>query len=208
TGVLAPGESVTTTAEYTLTQGDIDSGLLQNTATAEGTPPPVYNPEDPENPTHQGPVTDDSTVETPLQESPSIELSKSAQLVTDDEAPTAGDTVAYTLVAVNDGTVTLNDVQITDGLPGLDDLEYDWSDATAEGVLAPGETVTLTGMYTLTQQDINAGAVVNVGTTTGTSPDRPDEPGQTVTDEDPETVTYERNPSLALVKQLAADQDF
>src|SRR5690606_17258847 len=36
---LAPGAQVTCTAEYRLTQEDIDAGTVQNSATATGTPP-------------------------------------------------------------------------------------------------------------------------------------------------------------------------
>src|SRR5699024_8715159 len=203
-------------ATLTLTQEHLDAGLVNNTAIAEGTPPPVYNPEDPDNPTPQDPATDDSTVVTPLDPAASIDLEKNGIVIAAGEQPVAGDTVEYTLTATNTGNVTLTEVSIADGLPGLEDLSYDWSDATSEGVLAPNETVTLAGVYTLTQQDINAGSVLNLGTTTGTppnimDPENPNEPGvpaDPVEDEDPETVTYERNPSLGLEKQLQEDQEF
>src|SRR5690625_1755260 len=214
--VLVPGQSVEATASLVLTQEHIDGGLVDNTATAEGTPPSVYNPEDPDNPTPQDPVTDDSTVVTPLDSSASIDLEKDGIINAAGEQLVAGDTVDYTLTATNTGNVTLTGVSIEDGLPGLEDLSYDWSAATAEGVLAPTETVTLTGVYTLTQQDINAGSVLNLGTTTGTppnimDPEDPDgegEPADPVEDEDPETVTYDRDPALDLVKQLADEQEF
>ncbi|WBL19807.1 DUF7507 domain-containing protein [Citricoccus sp. NR2] len=215
-GVLAPGESVTATATLVLTQEHIDNGLVHNTATAEGTPPPVYNPEDPGTPTPQDPVTEDSTVVTPLDPAPSIDLTKSSQFTDVNEYPSAGDTVEYTLIATNDGNVTLTGVSITDGLPGLEDVSYNWENATEEGVLAPGETVVLTGTYTLTQQDINAGAVLNVGSTEGTppnvkdpeDPEGPGVPAAPVNDEDPETVLVDRDPSLSLEKRIADDQEF
>lgn len=214
--ILEPGQSVEATASLTLTQEHIDGGLVDNNATADGTPPPVYNPEDPENPTPQEPVTDGSTTVTPLEPQVNIDLAKSGLVNAAGEEPVAGDTVDYTLTATNTGNVTLSDVSIADGLPGMEDLTYDWSTATGEGILAPAEVVTLTGVYTLTQQDINAGSVMNLGTTIGTPPDimdpeNPEEPGTPaapVEDEDPETVTYDRNPELELVKQLEEDQDF
>jgi len=215
-GTLAPGESVTATGTLALTQEHIDSGLVHNTAVAEGTPPPVYNPEDPGNPAPQQPVTDESAAVTPLAPAASIELVKTGRLSAAGESPVAGDTIGYTLVATNTGNVTLHDVSIADGLPGIEDLTYDWSEADAPGVLAPGQAVTLTGVYALTQQDVDAGAVVNVGETTGTppnikdveDPEGPGEPATPVTDEDPETVPVERSPRIDLVKQIQEGQEF
>ncbi|WP_430591968.1 DUF7507 domain-containing protein [Humidisolicoccus flavus] len=215
-GTLAPGERVTATGTLTLTQEHFDNGLILNTATAEGTPPPVYNPADPENPLPQEPVVDDSTVVTELAPAPSIELTKSGQLNAAGETPVAGDTIVYTLVATNTGNVTLTDVAITDGLPGFAVTAIDWSAAVAEGTLAPGELVTLTGSYTLTQGDIDAGAVVNIGETVGTppnvkdpaDPEGPGIPAEPVTDDDPETILIERSPQITLEKSVQAGQTF
>jgi fimbrial isopeptide formation D2 family protein/uncharacterized repeat protein (TIGR01451 family)/LPXTG-motif cell wall-anchored protein len=215
-GTLAPGETVTATAKLTLTQEHIDNGLVHNTASVEGTPPPVYNPDDPDNPSPQDPVSDESSNVTEIDQAASIHLEKSGVIAAADETPVAGETVEYTLVAKNDGNVTLSDVSIADGLEGLGELTYDWSQATSEGVLAPGESVTATGNYTLTQQDINAGSLVNIGKTVGTPPNAKDpsdpdgsgEPADPVSAEDPETVLVERNPEISLSKQVQDGQDF
>ncbi|MFW0776066.1 DUF7507 domain-containing protein, partial [Paenarthrobacter nitroguajacolicus] len=71
----------------------------------------------------------------------------------------------------NTGNVTLTNVSITDPLAGLSALAYTWPGAA--GVLLPGETVTATATYAITQADIDAGHVANTATTTGTPPTGP-----------------------------------
>jgi LPXTG-motif cell wall-anchored protein len=152
-GVLAPGESVTATATYTLTQADVEAGDVDNTATVEGTPP-SGEPVD---------ATDEVTV--PTSPAPAIDLVKEATLEGDGAV---GDTIAYSFTATNTGNVTLTDVVIDDPLPGLSELSYEWPGEP--GVLAPGESVTASATYTLTQADVDAGRVDNTATVTGSSP--------------------------------------
>ncbi|WP_194928735.1 LPXTG cell wall anchor domain-containing protein [Pseudactinotalea sp. HY158] len=205
-GVLAPGESVTATATYTLTQADVDAGSVVNVATAAGTPPPTFDPEDPETPIPSDPVEDEDPATVPtVDPAPAITLVKSGE-TTDGNG--VGDVVTYSFTATNAGNVTLTDVAITDPLAGLSELTYDWSAATGEGVLAPGESVTATATYTLTQADVDAGSVVNVASAAGTPPPTfdPEDPGtpipsDPVEDEDPATVpTTDPAPAITLVK--------
>src|SRR5699024_5526636 len=131
TGVLAHDESVTATAQYALTQADLDETVVHNAATAGGTQPPTTDPEDPgahvpSEPIETPPVEGD----TPLPSTPGIELVKASELAGD---VVAGDSVEYTFSATNTGNVTLTDVVIEDPLPGLSDLSFTWPDAT--GVL-------------------------------------------------------------------------
>ena len=206
-GVLAPGESVTATASYVVTQADVDGGLIVNLATAEGTPPNAYDPEDPEGPgIPQEPVKDEDPEVVELPQGPAIQLVKTGALVNDDSV--AGDPVEYTFVATNIGNVTLSDVEITDPLVGLSAISYDWSTATAAGVLAPGESVTGTATYALTQADVDAGHVDNTATAWGTPPNvkdpqdptGPGTPQEPVTDEDDAIVIVPADPAISLVK--------
>lgn len=178
-GVLQPGERVIASASLTLTQDHIDAGWVKNTATAEGTPPNLFDPEDPDGPgTPADPVEDDSTVITDLPPAPQISLVKTGKAAGNGAA---GETITFTFAATNTGNVTLTDVTIADPLPGLSALTYNWSAATAEGVLAPGETVTATATYVITEADVERGSVVNAALATGqppasTDPDDPETP--------------------------------
>ena len=161
-GVLAPGESVSATATYSLTQADRDAGVVENTATGTGNPP------------SGDPVSDDDTHEEPVPQAPGISLVKTGEL--------DGDRIRYTFTVTNTGDVTLRDVAITDELEGLSKIAYgEWP--AAEGVLAPGESVAATATYAVTAADRAAGEVVNDATATGTTPG-----GDDVTDSDSATV--------------------
>ncbi|RDV43687.1 hypothetical protein DOE76_16465 [Leifsonia sp. ku-ls] len=159
TGVLRPGQSVTATATYRLTQADIDAGTVTNRATAVGTPPSGPN------------VTDDASVEIPTREVPGLETVKTADASQVGSPAKVGDTITYHFTATNTGTSRLTNVSITDPLPGLSALNYVWPGAP--GVLQPGESVTATATYQLTQKDIDAGHVTNSATSTGTPPAGP-----------------------------------
>ena len=178
-GVLAPGQSVTATANYTVTQSDRDAGTVDNTATTSGTPP-------------TGPaVTDEDDFDQPLDGIPAITLVKTGSL--------SGNTISYTFTATNTGTVTLKAVSIADELDGLSDIAYgSWP--AAAGVLAPGQSITATATYSVTQSDRDAGGVDNTATTTGTPPT-----GPAVTDEDDFDQPLAPAPAISLVKTGALD---
>ncbi|WP_227453656.1 DUF11 domain-containing protein [Paenarthrobacter sp. YJN-D] len=156
-GELLPGQTVTATATYAITQADIDAGHVANSATTTGTPPsgpPVTPPP--------------GTTDTPLTPAPAMEFTKSADSSAIQDPSVVGDIITYTFTAKNTGNVTLKNVSITDPLAGLSALSYVWPGTPGE--LLPGQTVTATATYAITQADINAGHVVNSATTTGTPP--------------------------------------
>src|SRR5690606_2379404 len=131
------------TATYTLTQADVDAGGVDNTATATGVPPSGEPP------------VEESTTTVPLDPAPAIELVKSGALATD-ATGSAGDAMEYAFTVTNTGNVTLTDVAVSDELEGLSEIVYgEWPGA--EGTLAPGQSVTATATYDLTQADIDAG---------------------------------------------------
>ncbi len=134
---LLAGQSITCTATYQVTQADIEAGTVFNQAC-------VDNDETPE-------TCDDVT--TPLAE---LEIVKTANVLT---YSAVGDEIDYTVIATNTGQTTLTNVDISDAL--IDGLES-W-DCTPEipATLAPGEQISCTATYAVTQADIEAGTVYN-----------------------------------------------
>ena len=103
---LAPGAALSCTGSYTVTQSDLDAGVVDNVATATGTPPTGPNVTG----------TDDESV--PSAQAAHITLVKTAAETSFDKV---GDVIHYTLVATNDGNVTLTGVTIAD--PKLSTLD-------------------------------------------------------------------------------------
>ena len=180
---LAPGavDTTTFTGSYTITQADIDAGTFDNVALVTGTDPGGNT------------VTDPGDEQTPLGQTPDIELDKFGTLNDDDGTPgvSEGDTISYTFRVENDGNVTLSNVTLADTVGGV----------TISGgpitSLAPGavDTTTFTGSYTITQADIDAGTFDNVALVTGTDPG-----GNTVTDPGDEQTPLGQTPDIELDK--------
>ncbi len=91
--------------------------------------------------------------------SPLITLAKTAGVPTGDRA---GDTIDYSFAVTNTGNVTLDGIVIDDPMLGP---------VTCVGtVLAPDESTTCAATYSLTQEDVDAGQVINNATVSGTPP--------------------------------------
>ncbi|GAB2654573.1 hypothetical protein GCM10027068_38280 [Prescottella soli] len=183
---LAPNDSVICTAEYTLTQADIDKGSIENTATATGTPP----------------GTDTPIVSPPDTEKVEGKPAKSLSIVKDASPSTTetykvGQKVEYTFTIKNTGEVTLTNVHPNEEkFSGTGTLSDPVCEDGAKS-LAPGKSVTCTATYTLTQADIDAGKLENIATATGTPPGN----GEPVTsDPDTKTLAGEPEPAISLEK--------
>ena len=143
---LDAGEAITCTASYSITAADVTAGFVTNTASASAggaTSPPA-----------QATVT--------AAPDPSIDLTK---IATQASFSAAGQSLDYTITATNDGNVTLSDVTISD--PLLASLSCS---PLQPATLAPGETLVCTGSYSVTQADLDAGAVDNTAGVTGDPP--------------------------------------
>jgi uncharacterized repeat protein (TIGR01451 family) len=157
---LAPRGSVTFTATYTPTQADIDAGRVENTATGTGTPP-------------SGPPTESppDTVVVPPDQTPALTIEKTGRLndADGDGLIDLGETISYSFLVRNTGTVTLTNVTVDDPLLANAGISVTPGPQT----LAPRGSVTFTATYTPTQADIDAGRVENTATGTGTPPSGP-----------------------------------
>ena len=151
---LAPGESTSGTATYTVTQADVDKGQVENTATVSGKPPTNDSNKPPV------PVTKTSTVKVPSDPKPDFTFTKKA----DKESLILGDVITYTFTVTNTGNVTLNDLELKDPMEGLSEAKLDKNE------LAPGESTSGTATYTVTQADVDKGTVENTATVTGMPP--------------------------------------
>jgi uncharacterized repeat protein (TIGR01451 family)/LPXTG-motif cell wall-anchored protein len=189
---LAPGatNSVSFTAEYVITQDDIDAGSFENCATANGTEPD-----------EETPVTSNESCVTNDLPDPSIDLVKTGVLSdTDgDGMDSAGDTINYTFTVENTGNTTLTNVTLADTVGGVSISGGPIPSLAASAV----DSTTFTGSYVLTQADVDLGHHYNVATVSGNPPQTGDDPPDPVTDDDDFDLPIERTPDVGLFKNGA-----
>jgi uncharacterized repeat protein (TIGR01451 family) len=173
---LAPLTAMTCAATYALTLADVNAGHVANSATVSANPP-------------QGePVSATSSVDTSITPAPSVSLQKHA---VGPSVAVAGATILYSLVVTNTGNVTLTNITIDD--PKLGRV------TCPETTLAPHDAMTCTGVYRLTQADLDAGTLVNTATVTGVGPFE-----ASVSAAGTVTTPLAQNPQLAFTKQADA----
>ncbi|MCZ8163087.1 MAG: hypothetical protein O9275_20685, partial [Microcystis sp. LE19-196.1B] len=142
--VLDVGETWTYSASSTVTQADVDAGSFTNEATATGTPAGGT----------LEPAKGSKTIN--AIQNPSLTLVKTGVFNDENENGRAdsGETISYTFLVTNTGNVSLTNVTVSDPM------------VTVSGgpiSLAVGEDSgnTFTATYTIDQDDVNAGEVVN-----------------------------------------------
>ena len=163
-------------ADVTITVGASDPELTLDPATglitvAPNTPAGTYTVEyticENANPTNCSTISETVVVEDPL---PSLAMTK----VADNPGPhAAGDVITYTYTITNDGNTVIRDLAINDTHNGSDPAPVpgnetlltdaapagDSTDASGDGswdALAPGDVITFTGTYTVTQADVDS----------------------------------------------------
>jgi uncharacterized repeat protein (TIGR01451 family) len=182
---LAPGTSTSCSATYVLTQADVNSGQVQNSAIASGTPPTGPAVTD----TSGTGFTDNAPTISPIPQTPSLSVVKTSSTSSFDSV---GDVLTYSYVVRNNGNVTLtNAVTVTDDKTAVS------CPATPVGGLAPNATLICNATYTVVQADLDAGSVVNIASAATTFG-----PGNTAvtSPSDDATVPAVQRPSLLVVK--------
>ncbi|GMA21121.1 hypothetical protein GCM10025862_31420 [Arsenicicoccus piscis] len=187
---LAPGATASCPDKlYTLTQADANAGAVNNTASAQG----IANLNG-----ARTPIVYDSTT-TDVPRTPSIALDKVASVVSDTNASNrkdAGDRVTYSFVVTNTGNTSLTTVTLTDPTLGL-------TVACGTSALEPGQTRSCTPVtHVITQAEMDAGALDNLATITGTDPT-----GAKVTGTDGTSTLLEEGPALTLDKKASTIAD-
>ncbi|SRX51512.1 hypothetical protein AEQU1_00006 [Aequorivita sp. CIP111184] len=204
-GILESGEEWIYTANYAITQTDLNTGSVTNQATAVGTPPVGADVNDLSGTT----VNNNEATVTEICQSAKIAIVKSSvydPIVNGECTSEVGDLIAYTFKVTNEGNVDLGNIRVTDPLLELPNpvvaIAYQSGD-DGDGILENGEEWIYTANYAITQDDIDTGSVTNQATAVGTPPsgdDVEDLSGTTVNNDDATVTEICQNPDIAIVK--------
>ncbi|UYN83220.1 MAG: LPXTG cell wall anchor domain-containing protein [Microcella sp.] len=179
-GTLAPDATVTCSAQYTVTQADMDAGAVENIAVAIAEFGGV------------GVVSAPSAASFAATQLPSLQLSKSATPAT---VGSAGQPVTYSFHVTNNGNVTIVDIEVLEndftGTGTLGDVDCPAS------VLAPNADMICTAAYVVTQDDVDAGVISNSASASGDDPSGESLPAPPTSSVEVEVV---QAPALTLVK--------
>ena len=147
TTTLAPGGSVSCTATYSITQGDLDAGSVTNTATAHGA----------------GQTSNQAQATVTANQTPKISIDKTTNGSDGLNIP-VGAAITWKYHVTNTGNVTLTNVTVTDNkLPSSAINCGGGSNVVASFAVGASVDCTATGTAA-------AGAYSNIGTATGTPP--------------------------------------
>jgi uncharacterized repeat protein (TIGR01451 family) len=189
---LAPGASSSTiTGTYTITQADVNAGTVTNSATVTAQDPGGSNVTD----ISGTAIDNDISTITTLNQTSAVALVKTASI---GGTGIIGEVITYTFTVTNTGNTTLTNLTVTDPMVGLT------ISGSPIAVLEVGiSSSIITGTYTITQADINAGGVTNSALVTAKDPNGIDviDISGTANDNNTQTVTpLTFSPAITLVK--------
>jgi gliding motility-associated-like protein len=179
------------TGTYTITQADINTGSVTNSALATAKDPNNNDVTD-----TSGTSNDNNTATvTTLTQAPAVALIKTASV---SGTGILGDVITYTFTVTNTGNTTLTNVVVTDPMVGLI-----LTGSPIASLAVGASSSVITGTYTITQADINVGSVTNSALATAKDPnnnDVTDISGTTNTDNTATITTLTQAPAVALIK--------
>lgn len=162
---IAPGATVTITAEYVVKDTDVTARKISNTATAT-----ADNPNDDPDDPNDNQVTDSATEDVTVAD-PKMTIDKASAIYRNNARKTgdkaniaeAGDVIKYTITVTNTGNIALTDVKVTEqGTTFTDNAAYTLNEGKTEATLntslAAGASAEFYAEYTVTQNDIETKA--------------------------------------------------
>ena len=180
---LRPGESRKFITSYKVTEADVLSGEVENTATASAVA------------SDQTELNGSDQETTPIaQANASLSVAKTAAPAADGkETYSLGETVVYTITVTNNGNVTVSDIAVTDDL-----TKGSWTIDS----LAPGASKEFTTEYSVKEADITNGSVQNTADAKGKDPN-----GKEVTEDGSTTIpTDAKDYQIESRNQYAAER--
>jgi hypothetical protein len=189
--LVSGASSSVITGTYTITQADVDAGGVTNSALATAQDPSGVAVTD-----ISGTANDNDTpTVTTLAQTSTIALVKTATV---SGTGTLGDVITYTFTLENTGNTTLTNIVVTDPMVGLT-----ITGSPIASLVSGASSSVITGTYTITQADIDAGGVTNSALATAQDPNGIDvtDISGTANDNDTPTVTTTAQTSaITLVK--------
>ncbi|MEZ7967425.1 MAG: hypothetical protein QMB45_07565, partial [Flavobacteriales bacterium] len=140
-------------------------------------------------------IDNDDPTDTSLPQTSAIALVKDAVF---SGTGMVGDVITYTFTATNTGTTTMTNVVVTDPMVGLI-----LTGNPIASLAAGASSSAITGTYTISQTDLDAGTVTNSALATAQDPDGNDVTdisGTDIDNDDPTDTSVTQTPAIALVK--------
>ena len=214
---LLPGESFSCSADYSLTQTELNTGKIENQASVTasyGSNTITDLSDDPNDATdfdeNNDGEPDDPTV-LPLPANPQIRLVKRAAVQDQnaDGCTDEGETITYSLSLINAGNVSLNQVAVSDALlGGL--LNSFTGDLNTNQLLDPGEEWLYTETYSIKLTDIELGFIENEAFAEAAAPDGTlvsDRSGSTAANDEILRTELCQNNSISLEKSAVFNDE-
>ena len=209
------------TADYTISQGALDSGSVINSVLARASSPGQPNnvSDTSDDPTTAAP--NDKTITT-ITASPSIEVTKTVT-VTDNGDGVTGirDIVQYTITVKNTGNITLSGLTVSDTLTDANSNTLSLTSGpsfsganqnSAQGTLKVNETATYSALYIIEQSAVDTGNIINYAVATASSPGQSNNVSDTSddgddtdgnTEDDVTELSITPSPSIEITKTAA-----